>query len=78
VSQLHESLGKQRTARHNSTQRSFRVSKGSSVEKESFVQLLNPTSKERFTLADLNQTICLLHRVDVQLSPNISYFNVFV
>jgi hypothetical protein len=43
VGELQTSLAKQGTPRHDSTQRSFRVSRG--VEKESFLQILNPTNK---------------------------------
>jgi hypothetical protein len=29
-------------------------------------------------MVDLNHIICLLHQADLQISPNISYFNVYV
>ena len=39
---------------------------------------LNPQKKEIFTVADLNRTITMIHEIKIKVSPNISYFNVYI
>lgn len=58
------------------TRRSFLL--GHSLERESLLAYLNPHNKDTFTTADLHKAIAWLHRVKVRVSPNISYFNVYI
>ena len=63
-------------SQNNSASKSYRVS--TSLEKVSLLSHINPQNKGIFTISDLNKTVGILHNLKIKVSPNVSYFNVYI